>query len=79
MTNDSTLNERPSQSPSNSSLSANDQTNQQFNVANKSSVHSISSTPSNTRKISTLLSTTSPIASPKLLSNFKSHREESKA
>jgi hypothetical protein len=63
--NDTLFNVRPSESSSSSSVSSNDQTN-------KSAARSNQSTPSNSQKQpSRLLPTTSPLTSPKILSNFK--------
>ena len=64
-TTDETFNVRPSESSSSSSVSSNEQTH------NNSLFNSLKSTTSNSQKLSRLLSTPSPLSSPKLLSNFK--------
>ncbi|CAF2509759.1 unnamed protein product [Rotaria sp. Silwood2] len=69
--NDAPLNLRPSESSSNSSVSSNEQTSQSLPISCKSIVHSNQSAPPHSQRISSLLSTSSPLSSPKLLSNFK--------
>jgi len=73
-TNDSLCNSRPSESSSNSSVSSNEQTNNHLFGSIKSPTtptRTKQSTPPTSQKLSRLLSTTSPLSSPKLLSNLK--------
>jgi hypothetical protein len=69
--NDSSINYRPSESSSSSSVSSNDQPNNNLLNSLKPSTRSNQSTPPTSQKLSRLLPTTSPLSSPKLLSNFK--------
>jgi hypothetical protein len=71
-TNDEPNNLRPSESSSSSSVSLNEPTNHSLFNSLKSTIGSNQSTPPNSQKNSRPLSTTSPVASPKLLSNFRS-------
>ncbi len=73
--NDSTFNLRPSESSSSSSVSSNDQVNNHLLFSLKSTTptptHSNQPPLSTSQKVSRFLPTTSPLSSPKLLSNFK--------
>jgi hypothetical protein len=72
--NDSSFNLRPSESSSSSSVSSNDQTNNHLLRSPKpttSNSRPNQTTPPTTQKVSRFLPTTSPISSPKLLSNFR--------
>ena len=69
--NDLSANSHPSESSSNSSASSNGHTNSRLLSSSKPTIHSEQSASPNSRRISHFLPTTSSLASPKLLSNFK--------
>jgi hypothetical protein len=74
ITNNSSFNLPPSESSSSSSVSSNEPTNNHLFGSLKSSTTKVRTNPSTSptaQKFSRILPTTSPLSSPKLLSNFK--------